>query len=553
MDLKSKLQSQITGEVISESLTLDKFSQDASIFKITPKLIVTPKDSQDIKKVIDFINNQAGSLSVTPRSGGTDMSGGPLSDSIVLDMTKYFNSVIKVEGTSATTQPGVYYRDFEIATLKHNLLLPSYTASREICTVGGMVANNSAGEKTLAFGQTKDYVKSLKVILADGNEYEIQPINLSQLNKKMSQKDFEGNIYSQVYNLICENYDIIQNAKPKVHKNSAGYYLWEVLDREKQIFDLTKLIVGSQGTLGIISEIEFKLIKPTSHSRLLVIFLKDLNLLPGVVNKLLEQNPESLESYDDQTIKVALKFVGEIFKSIKPKNFLNLIFQFIPEVKMVLTGGFPKLVLLSEFTGYSEQEAEEKCMQAQKSLQDLKVTTRVCSSEEESKKYWTIRHESFNLLRHHAGNLRTAPFIDDIVVKPEYLPQFLPKLEAILKEYNLIYTIAGHIGEGNFHIIPLMDFTKAETAQIIPELADKVYTLVFQYQGSMTGEHNDGLMRGPYLEKMYGEEVYQLFKQVKEIFDPSNIFNPHKKSDATFDYSFSHLVESHYQLHQPNS
>ena len=153
-----------------------------------------------------------------------------------------------------------------------------------------------------------------------------------------------------------------------------------------------------------------------------------------------------------------------------------------------------------------------------------------------------MRRESFNLLRQHTHGLATAPFIDDIVVHPSQLPDFLPEFNALLSKYpSLIYTIAGHAGDANFHIIPLMDLTKEDQRAIVPKLADEVYDLVLKYDGSITAEHNDGLIRSPYLEKMYGREVYGLFEQVKKIFDPQNIFNPRKKVGSSLDYAMGHI------------
>ena len=365
MSLKEDLQKIVTGEVTDDATSLEVFSKDASIFEITPQIIIAPKDTSDIKALVKFVSSHP-NLSITPRAAGTDMSGGPLSDSIVLDMSKYFNQVIEVGTDYATTQPGVYYRDFEKETLKKNLLLPCYTASREICTVGGMVANNSAGEKTLTYGQTERWVNELRVIFSDGNEYLVKPLSQSELDKKISQSDFEGNLYKKLYQLININQQLIQTAKPTTSKNASGYYLWNVWDGKT--FDLTKLIVGSQGTLGIITEIKFKLIKPTTHSKLLVIFLKDLKNLGIIVNRVLENKPESFESYDDYTLKIATQYIPEIIKVMHPANILSLLLSFIPEILITLFSGFPKLVLISEFTGDSEEEVQQKCFTTQKSL-----------------------------------------------------------------------------------------------------------------------------------------------------------------------------------------
>ena len=170
--------------------------------------------------------------------------------------------------------------------------------------------------------------------------------------------------------------------------------------------------------------------------------------------------------------------------------------------------------------------------------------------EEESNKYWDIRRESFSLLRKHVFGLHTAPFIDDIIVRPEFLPKFIPELNRILKQYNLTYTIAGHAGDGNFHVIPLMDFSLPDTSKIIMELGESVYNLVLKYHGSITAEHNDGIIRTPYLEKMYGKDMIKIFKEIKNIFDPGNIFNPGKKvisGDGNGDkkYMVSHIALEH--------
>jgi FAD/FMN-containing dehydrogenase len=171
------------------------------------------------------------------------------------------------------------------------------------------------------------------------------------------------------------------------------------------------------------------------------------------------------------------------------------------------------------------------------------VPTHLTKSPQETQKYWTIRRESFSLLRKHVRNKHTAPFIDDIVVRPEYLPEFLPKLNKIFEQYpHLIYTIAGHAGDGNFHIIPLMNLADPAERAIIPKLSDSVYDLVLEYHGSITGEHNDGLIRTPYVEKMFGSEVTGLFEQVKHILDPQNIFNPGKKVGGNLQYALDHIT-----------
>lgn len=542
--LKEDIQRIVRGEVINSEEELEKFSEDASIFRIKPELVVKPKDTEDIKNLVRFATEKKKlykNLSLTARSAGTDMSGGPLTESVVLDMTAYLKRILEVgintnasiETGYAITEPGVYYRDFEKETLKKNLILPSYPASREICTVGGMVANNSGGEKSLSYGKTEDYVEELNVVLSDGNEYVFKSLNAKELAAKKKLKTLEGRIYREIHALISKNYDLLQEAKPKVHKNSAGYFLWNVWNKET--FDLTKLLVGSQGTLGIITKIRFRLVQIKPYSQLLVMFLKNTDILGKLVADVLKFKPESFESYDDNTFKLAVKFLPEIIKRMGG-NIFKLGFQFLPELWLTVSGGVPKLVLIAEFTGDTEEEVQTKLRQAEATVcNNFGIKTHHTRGPQEAKKYWTMRRESFSLLRQHVRGKHTAPFIDDFVVRPEFLPEFLPRLDKILAPYKdkMIYTIAGHAGEGNFHIIPLMDLELESQRQIIPELSEKVYNLIAEYKGSITGEHNDGIVRTPYLSKMYSPAVLKLFAETKRIFDPQNIFNPGKKVGGT--------------------
>jgi len=551
MDLTQELKKRIKGEVLDDEKTLTKYSTDASLFRIKPRVVVFPVDVDDIKAIVKFVaenKSEDPSLSLTVRSGGTDMSGGTLTESIVIDVNRHLNQIKEVGDTYAVVEPGMYYRDFEKETLRKNLIMPSYPASREICTVGGMVANNAGGEKTLTYGKTEDYVDQVKMVLCDGNEYLFKPLDKEGLSQKMKLGTVEGEVYRKLFELVDKNYEAIKSAKPNISKNSAGYFLWNVWDKDNQLFDIPKVIVGSQGTFGVITEITFKLIHPKKHSTLLVIFLKDLKNLGRVVEKVLKHNPESFESYDDHTLKIALRYLPDMIKLLGAKSLVSLGIQFLPEFWMAVTGGVPKLFLEAEFTGDTEEEIYRKAYAAQKDLQEFGLKTRVTKGEtqmeadKEEKKYWTVRRESFNLLRHHAHGRRTAPFIDDIVVRPEKLPEFLPKLDDVMDDYDLIYTIAGHVGNGNFHIIPLMKLNDPKTGKIISELSYKVYDLVIEFGGSITGEHNDGLIRSPFLKQMYGDKIYGFFEETKRIFDPDNIFNPGKKVNSDFSYALAHLA-----------
>lgn len=547
MNLAKEIQEFFRGDVETSDEVLEEYSRDASLFRIKPEVVVFPKDTDDICKLVGFVaakKKEGHAISLTARSAGTDMTGGPLSESIVVVFTRYMNNLKEIVGDHATVEPGMLYRDFDVETKKRGLILPSYPASRELCAVGGMVANNAGGEKNLKYGKTERYVEKITMVLHDGKPHVFSALSERELEKKKGEVSVEGELYRKMHELITAHYAVISKARPAVSKNSSGYNLWNVYDKDRGIFDLSKVIIGSQGTLGIITDSTLRLVRPNPYSSLVVMFLKekDVSRLGEIIPRVLSYSPESFESYDDNTFRIAVKYFPEFAVRLK-SNIFKLAFSFLPEIWMVVTGGVPKLVLLAEFTAQNPEEALRYAWEAEQALRTMfGIATKIAKTNAEAEKYWAMRRESFNLLRKRIRGLRTAPFIDDLVVAPEHLSEFLPKLETILhKHTNMIYTVAGHMGDGNFHIIPLMDPNDPSLRDTIREVAGRVYDLVLAYNGSISGEHNDGIVRGPYVRQMFGDEVYKLFQETEHIFDPDDIFNPGKKVGVTLDESLEHL------------
>ncbi len=543
-DFKKALQKAgFAGEILDDATSREFYSHDASLFEVRPQLIVCPKDSDDVQRLVALtakIKAKMPELSVTARSAGTDMSGGAINESVIVDFNKHFTKIIDANAGEAHAQPGVFYRDFEKATLEYKALMPSYPASRDLCTIGGMVANNSGGEKSLEYGKTINFVNELRVVFADGKEYALRPLKKPELVKKMAQGDYEGNIYKHLFDLIEEHYDAIKAAKPNVSKNSMGYNLWDVWDRDTGIFDLTKLIVGSQGTLGFVTDIKFRLVPVRPYSGLLVSFMTDITPLGEVINKVLTHKPATFESFDDATLYLSIRFMPSFRKYLGTWGLIKLMFSLIPDGLMLLRG-IPKLILMVEFNGNTQEEVNQKIDALRTDLKPYGMAMERDETAAKSQKFWIMRRQSFNLLRSKVKDKHTAPFIDDLVVNPPHLREFLPRLRAIIKKYKLNATIAGHMGDGNFHIIPLMKIEDpAEKAKILPAM-EEVDDLVLHYKGSLSGEHNDGLVRGPWLKEQFGEDILFIFRQAKHIFDPQNIFNPHKKSDADWGYSYKHI------------
>jgi FAD/FMN-containing dehydrogenase len=545
-----ELKEKFKGEIETDITTRELYSHDASMFEIVPKAVVAPKDSKDIQYLVKLVAKHKKSvpqLSVTARSAGTDMAGGAINDSIIIDFTKHLNEIFDVTPEQGHAQPGVFYRDFEKETLKHRALMPSYPASREMAAIGGMIGNNSGGEKSLEYGKTANFIQELKVVFADGKEYVVKALNQNELKAKIAQKDFESSIYKQIFDLCEKHYDHIKAAKPEVSKNSMGYALWDVWDRETGVFDLTRLIVGAEGTLGMVTDITFKLVPARAHSGLLVLFLKNINDLGELIPAVLKHKPATFESFDDATLWLSIRFMPSFLKILGWKRFIHLMITLIPDGLQLLRG-VPKLVLMVEFNADTEEEVRQKVRALHKDLARYRARYEINGFEEDpsegkSEKFWIMRRNSFQILRSKVKDKHTAPFIDDFVVPPKYLVEFLPQLQKIIKKYKLFATIAGHMGDGNFHVIPLMKFEDPKERAKIQPAQKEVNELVLQYHGSLSGEHNDGLVRGPWLEQQFGKEITGYMREVKAVFDPQNIFNPHKKTDSNWEYSMSHLRE----------
>lgn len=544
---KDQISTFFKGEIQDDNQTLEKYSRDASLLKVRPQLVLYPKDVSDLKNLVNYVREHKSddqTLSITGRAAGTDMSGGPLNESLVLDFTKHFTQMnIDVQGLSVEVEPGVFYRDFESRSTPEHISFPVYPASKALAAFGGMLMNNCAGEKTLRYGQMRDFVQEVSMVLTDGNEYTFKKITETELEAKKSQNNFEGEVYRDIHNLIIKNQTLLKEAKPKTSKNSAGYALWNIWDPEQKTFDLAQLFVGSQGTLGLCTKAKIRLIPDTPHRKLIALFFKSWDELPSVVNSILPFDPESLETFDDTTMMLGFRFMPEIARKIGD-SFFRFIFRFLPEFFIGLRMlRLPKLVVLVELAENDKEVLDKKVKDVVATLKKLPIHFRVTNDGLDAEKYWIMRRESFSILRKHVGDKQTAPFIDDFAIDPTQMPIFLPKLLKILKDYGIKANIAGHAGNGNYHIIPLMDLSKeSERAKIVP-VSEKVYDLIIQYGGTITAEHNDGIIRTPFIKKMFGEDVYALFEKVKNICDPQNIFNPGKKVGGSIEYIEKHIAE----------
>lgn len=531
------LQEHIVGEVLSTANVRKYFSTDGSIFEVTPSMIVYPKNVSDVRKVTRFswqLSEKGHVLPITARGRGSDQGGAAIGKGIVMVFPAHMNRLLELDTKQrlARVQPGLNYLAFQEAVRTHGLFLPPYPSSIDYATIGGSIANNAAGEKTVKYGDTRKYIAGLEVVLADGELIQTSRISKRELNRKKGLTNFEGEIYRQLDGLITDNWDLIQKHAqlPGVSKNAAGYALSEVR-RKDGSFDLTPLMVGSQGTLGIVTEAIVRLESYTPKTTLMVVCFEDLDQANSAVSELLKLQPSALEMVD----KHLLETIGRI----SPNRLKGLI-----------EPPYPDLVLLCEFDDEHKQSAKAK--KAEKLLKNYRTSYKVSDDFEEQQKLWSIRHSAAALIAHADDNLKALPIIEDGVVPRERLKEFMTGIYAIFEKYNLEVAIWGHAGDANLHMQPFLDLSRLGDRQKVFKIMDEYYQLVLSLGGSTSGEHNDGRLRGLYLPKVYGEEMYQVFQDIKKIFDPFNMFNPGVKINVNRDeivklmrheYSMDHLAD----------
>ncbi len=517
-------------KVLDDDLSLERYSTDASIFDVRPKAVALPKSKDELINLINWARRTTESgqkTSLTPRNAGTCMSGGSLTEDVMVDMTSGFSWVDDVTAGAKTiwVGSGTLYRDLDSALAQEKLLFAPYTSSKDICGVGGMIGNNASGEKSMRYGATIDNVRSVKVLLQDGKEYEFGPLNASELQDKLQLTDDEGNIYRSIVKLLEDHWEMIWQARPNVHKNAAGYQLWKVWDRDKTEFNLAKLFVGSQGTLGFVTSAELMIVPRAQFSRMLVLPIDNLARLAKAVKCIVAHHPEGLETYDKHTYSLAKEYMPD-------------------QAALAHVAEGQEMVLFAQFSEKTKDETDHAENVCQLALKNLGFEVSTIKNEAEAEAHWALRRASYGLLKDHAKGVKAVPFIEDTIVAIEHYGEYLAALETILSDYQMTYTFAGHIGDGSIRLIPLVDMEDPGAPDKILSLARRVYDLVFAFGGSMSVDHNDGLIRTSFLEHMYGSDIVALFNKTKDIFDPLNIFNPGKKVRGSRDFARVHMLKT---------
>lgn len=538
------LQEHLVGEVMTAPDVRKYFSTDTSILELVPAIVAYPRNENDVRKTARFtwqLAERGRVIPITARGSGTDQSGGAIGKGIVLVFPAHMNKILELDTRTGavTLEPGVNYGKLQQTLHTHGRFLPPYPASLEYSTIGGAIGNNASGERTLKYGPTRNFVDALRVVLANGEVIDTRRLSKREFSKKTGLSTFEGEIYRALDALIEENHDLIQGLNLDVTKNSSGYDIGSVKLKDNS-FDLTPLIVGSQGTLGIVTETTIATEPYNPNSTLVAALLTDINQAQEIATSLRKNSkmPCSIEIVDE--------------------HLLNFIHQSNPnQLRGIIKPPFPKLYMLIEFDDASVKVQKKSAKKLVKLLNSYGIQNKVETETHKKEELWKIRQSAASIIAYNHGNTRALPLIEDGIVPVDRFEEYLEKVYEMFKKYNLQASVWGHAGDANLHMYPLLDLSTVGDRQKAFRILDDYYTMVIGLGGSTSGEHNDGRIRAPYLQKLYGPEVYELFRKVKNIFDPYGILNPGVKIDVGVD-DLKPLIRNEYSInylsdHMPRS
>ena len=447
---------------------------------------------------------------------------------------------VKKDKITFTCEPGLMWRDLEKALNKYDAYLPPYTSSKDICTIGGSVANNAAGPDSLRYGHCADWVESIDVVLKDGKTYTVKPLSLKEFQALIKQKHEYARIAQEIYSLIARNEAEILRSKPKTQKNTAGYALWNVMPegveafkKGKGTFDLTRLISGSQGTIGIITSLTMRALTIQKNTSVLVVPIFDLTEAADTVVKALAYNPINIEIFDALTFDMALSNPDFFKQRIHGLKYYQVMLSMYTTYHVRFARKIPEFTILITL----DEETTQKTPAADiaKVISSRGVRARVVANPIEQEMYMQIRRASFSLSKMMDKTKRPAAFLEDMTVPPENLSKFFMQIKKLFKEFNVTSAVHGHGGNGHFHFYPLLDFTNKTTPALVEKMADAFFATAIKFKGSICGEHNDGIIRTPYLHLLFSKRMLEIFKDAEHIFDPDDIFNPGKKVNPRFD------------------
>ena len=503
-ELFQELGKNLEGDILFSELHRSLYSSGASLFRIKPQAIVQPKTKNDLIKTVRFASDHK--IPLTPRGGGTSRAGNELGSGILIDFSKYLNQVITFDAAlkQVTVQPGIILADLNKFLKPHNLYFPIDPSTKDSATLGGMIANNSSGPHAVKYGTTRAHVKALELVLSNGETVSTGTVKIP--GKMDDQAGEVAARLSQGVSEILDRYDaFLEEERPYTSKNSCGYYVWDIKGEDS--IDLTPLLVGSEGTLALVSEATLKLSVIPEKVLSGFVYFDDLGKVGEATQEILKEGPSMVE--------------------IMEKHILDLARDKYPDLAQY----FPENTeasLFIEFQEDSDEALERKFDNIRKRLlddSDLAVSVVQAKNQDDMKTFTKVRSISGPILNRMKGPKRPIAFIEDAAVHISRLPEYISGLRALFDKYGIKAAIYGHAGDGNLHNMAILDLREQEDVDKMLNLADDVCDLVLSLKGTVSGEHADGRLRSHYLERQY-PHLFHAMKEIKVLFDPENIMNP---------------------------
>ncbi len=516
----SLLSKQLTGEVKSDPLYQKLYATDASVYRKYPIAVAFPKTNSDIKKIISFCLKEG--LSIIPRTAGTSLAGQCVGSGIVVDVSKYFNKIISLDKKNKTVkvQPGVIRDQLNMFLKKYGLFFGPNTSTSSYCMIGGMVGNNSSGTSSIKYGVTRDKVLKLKTILSDASEVAFESLDDNEIKRKIKLDSLEGDIYRYFIKRYSDkiNQNKIINGFPdqKIHRRNTGYALDSIIKQKPfnnkgPNLNLSKILTGSEGTLAFTTEITLKLesLPPLNSIMLALHFESIQKAMESVV---------SVMKYDLYTCELIDKTILDctLHNPLQKKNRFFI-------------KGDPKAILLLEFKNDNLNAIENQLNRIKKNALVNKLSyAQVELRGNEIKAALSLRHAGLGLLGNMIGDEKAVACIEDTAVPIKFLADYISDFQKLIKKFNQDIVYYAHAGAGELHLRPVLNLKTSKGVSDFRNISSSVVDLVNKYNGSLSGEHGDGIVRSEFISKVIGKNNYNFLEEIKKVFDPENIFNPGK-------------------------
>jgi FAD/FMN-containing dehydrogenase/Fe-S oxidoreductase len=513
--LRLELEQQITGEVRFDRVSRALYSTDASVYQIEPLGVVVPRNREDIVRAVQIAGRHG--VSMTARGGGTSQAGQAIGAGIQLDTSKYLNRVLEVNPAErwAWIEPGVVLDELNAQLKAHGLRFAPDISTASRATVGGMIANNSSGARSVMYGKTIDHVLEMHVVLSDGSVAHFRPLNASALAAACAGTTLEASCYRAVRELATTQRGEIERRFPKVLRRVGGYNLDEFVD-SSQPFNLAKVIVGSEGTLGLVVAAKVKLVPLPAAKAVLTIEFDELLDALAATPLVLRHQPSAVEVMD--------RFILDHAKESPALDALR---------RSILLGD-PGALLCVELYADRPEDLPPRlyALEAELAASGYPCHWKRATALADQQRIWSFREASLGLSMAMRGDDKSLSFVEDTAVAPEKLRDYIDRFLRIIRDHDTMAGVYAHASVGCLHVRPVVNLKTAEGVKKFESIANAIADLVLEFGGALSGEHGDGLVRGAFTEKMFGPVLYDTFRAVKRAFDPAGLFNPGKIVDS---------------------